>query len=224
MCGPSSALKSLAASATSFAGQVQQQATQVFGSASAVFNNLIGSVQSVVKGGPGQAGWGAAETNAVNSQILNNAAVSARNEKSAVGNAVAAIGGGNTVNPSGLETAVNLQTAQSVENAKSQQEEQATVANYQQGNQNYNAAVTEEMQLPKVFDASSAADKAATDASAAATADQTAISAANNWWQPILGSAIGVGGDIATGGLSGAAKTAASAVNTGDSTTGAGPR
>ena len=122
------------------------------------------TVQSVVKGGPGQAGWGAAETNAVNSQILNNAAVSARNEKSAVGNDVAAIGGGNTVNPSGLETAVNLQTAQSVENAKSQQEEQATVANYQQGNQNYNEAVNEEMQLPKVFDASSGADKAATDA------------------------------------------------------------
>ena len=224
MCGPSSALKSLAANATSFAGQVQQQATQIFGSASTVFNNLIGSVQSVVKGGPGQAGWGAAEASAVNSQILNNAAVSARNEKSAVGNAVAAIGGGNTVNPSGLETAVNLQTAQSVENAKSQQEEQATVANFQQGNQNYNAAVNEEMQLPKVFDASAAVDNAASSANQSATAAQTAVSSANNWWQPILGAAIGVGGDIATGGLSGAASAAASAVNTGDSTTGAGPR
>ena len=224
MCGASGALTSLAASATSFAGQVQQQATQIFGSASTVFNNLMGTIQSVVKGGPGQAGWGAAETNAVNSQILNNAAVSARNEKSAVGNAVAAIGGGNTVNPSGLETAVNLQTAQSVENAKSQQEEQATVANYQQGNQNYNAAVNEEMQLPNVFKASSDADNAANSANQSATADQTAISAANNWWEPILGSAIGAAGNIATGGLTGAASTAARAVNTGDSTTGAGPR
>ncbi len=197
MCGPSSALKNLAASATSFAGQVQQQATQIFGSASTVFNNLMGTIQSVVKGGPGQAGWGAAENNAVNSQILNNAAVSARNEKSAVGNDVAAIGGGNTVNPSGLETAVNLQTAQSVENAKSQQEEQATVANYQQGNQNYNEAVNEEMQLPKVFDASSSADKAATDANTAATTAQTAVDSANNWWQPLLGDAIGAGGKIA---------------------------
>ena len=221
MCGASGALKRLAASATSFAGQVQQQATQIFGSASTVFNNLMGTIQSVVKGGPGQAGWGAAENNAVNSQILNNAAVSARNEKSAVGNDVAAIGGGNTVNPSGLETAVNLQTAQSVENAKSQQEEQATVANYQQGNQNYNAAVNEEMQLPKVFDASSAADNAANSANQSATADQTAISAANNWWEPILGAAIGTAGNIATAGLTGTAK---SAVNTGDSTTGAGPR
>ena len=224
MCGASGALKSLAASATSFAGQVQQQATQIFGSASTVFNNLMGTIQSVVKGGPGQAGWGAAETNAVNSQILNNAAVSARNEKSAVGNDVAAIGGGNTVNPSGLETAVNLQTAQSVENAKSQQEEQATVANFQQGNQNYNEAVNEEMQLPKVFDASSAADNAAVNANDAATKAQTAVSSANNWWEPILGSAIGAAGNIATGGLLGAANTAASAVNTGDSTTGAGPR
>ena len=77
MCGPSSALQNLAANATSFAGQVQQQASQIFGSASTVFNNLMGTIQSVVKGGPGQAGWGAAENNAVNSQILNNAAVSA---------------------------------------------------------------------------------------------------------------------------------------------------
>ena len=199
MCGASTTLTNLAASATSFAGQVQQQATQIFGSASTVFNNLIGSVQSVVKGGPGQAGWGAAETNAVNSQILNNAAVSARNEKSAVGNAVAAIGGGNTVNPSGLETAVNLQTAQSVENAKSQQEEQATVANYQQGNQNYNAAVNEEMQLPKVFDASSDVDKAAISANQSATTEQNAISAANNWWEPIVGTAIGVAGKMIAG-------------------------
>lgn len=201
MCGPSSALKDLAASATSFAGQVQQQATQIFGSASTVFNNLMGTIQSVVKGGPGQAGWGAAENNAVNSQILNNAAVSARNEKSAVGNDVAAIGGGNTVNPSGLETAVNLQTAQSVENAKSQQEEQATVANYQQGNQNYNEAVNEEMQLPKVFDASSGADKAATDAQTAANTAQTAVSSANNWWQPLLGAAIGAGGQVGAAAL-----------------------
>ena len=201
MCGPSAALQNLAASATSFAGQVQQQATQIFGSASTVFNNLMGTIQNVVKGGPGQAGWGAAETNAVNSQILNNAAVSARNEKSAVGNDVAAIGGGNTVNPSGLETAVNLQTAQSVENAKSQQEEQATVANYQQGNQNYNAAVNEEMQLPKVFDASAAEDNAAVNANTAATNAQTAVSSANNWWEPILGSAIGAGGSIGAAAL-----------------------
>ena len=199
MCGPSRALKNLATNATSFAGQVQQQATQIFGSASTVFNNLMGTIQSVVKGGPGQAGWGAAEASAVNSQILNNAAVSARNEKSAVGNAVAAIGGGNTVNPSGLETAVNLQTAQSVENAKSQQEEQATVANYQQGNQNYNAAVNEEMQLPKVFDASSDVDKAAISANQSATTEQNAISAANNWWEPIVGTAIGVAGKMIAG-------------------------
>ena len=201
MCGASGTLKSLAASATSFAGQVQQQATQIFGSASTVFNNLMGTIQSVVKGGPGQAGWGAAENNAVNSQILNNAAVSARNEKSAVGNDVAAIGGGNTVNPSGLETAVNLQTAQSVENAKSQQEEQATVANYQQGNQNYNEAVGQEMQLPKVFDASAAVDNAATNANTAATTAQTAVSSANNWWQPLLGAAIGAGGSMGAAAL-----------------------
>ena len=196
MCGASATLTNLANSATAFAGQVQQQATQIFGSASTVFNNLVGTIQSVVKGGPGQAGWGATETAAVNSQIINNAAANARNEKSAVGNSIAAIGGGNTVSPSGLEVGANLNVAQNVENAKSQQEEQATVANFQQGNQNYTNAVNQEMQLPSVFNASAAADTAAVGANTAATTAQTAVSSANNWWEPLVGAGIGAAGKI----------------------------
>ena len=196
MCGASATLTNLANSATAFAGQVQQQASQIFGSASTVFNNLVGTIQNVVKGGPGQAGWGATEAAAVNSQIINNAAANARNEKSAVGNSIAAIGGGNTVSPSGLEVGANLNVAQNVENAKSQQEEQATVANFQQGNQNYTNAVNQEMQLPSVFNASAAADNAAVGANTAATTAQTAVSSANNWWEPLVGAGIGAAGKM----------------------------
>ena len=205
MCGPTTGQKSATSMITNFATTATNQAAQIFGNSSQIFNNLMSTFQNTVAAGPGQAGWGAAETNAVNSQIVNQAASSARNEKSAVGNAVAAIGGGNQVNPSGLETAVNLQTSEATEAAKSQQLEQATEANFQQGNQNYNNAVRGEEALPSVYGAANQANQTASGAQQQALTAQNEQAQQNNWWQPIvMGAVNGVLG-AATAGLSGAA-------------------
>jgi hypothetical protein len=196
MCGPSSAEKALNSNIQSFASTVESQAKQVFGDVSGLFNSVTASLGKIVAAGPGQQGWGAAETSAVNSQIVNNAATSARNEKSAVGNAVSAIGGGNTVSPSGLATAVNLQTNQAVEATKSQQEEQATVANYQEGNQNYFKAINGEEAAPNMFNAATSATNAASDANKEAVSSQQMIDSQSNWWQPLLAAGIGAAGSL----------------------------
>ena len=217
MCGPSNAMKSLNSTMTGVANQAAQfatnvmgQANQVFGDVSGLFNSVTASLGKIVAAGPGQQGWGAAETSAVNSQIMNNAATSARNEKAAAGNALSAIGGGNAVSPSGLATGINLQTNQAVEATKSSQEEAATVANYQQGTQNYFNAITGEIQAPSMFNAASSMDNAATNAASGAVKDlssaetsQQAIDKANNWWQPMAMGAAGAGLDLITGGLGG---------------------
>jgi len=201
MCGPSSAEKALNNTIQSFASTVESQAKQVFGAVSGLFNSVTASLGKIVAAGQGQQGWGAPETSAVNSQIVNNAATSARNEKSAVGNAVSAIGGGNTVSPSGLATAVNLQTNQAVEATKSQQEEQATVANYQQGNQNYFAAINGEEAAPNMFNAATNATNSANDANQEAVSSQQMIDSQANWWQPLAAAAIGSAGKIASAGM-----------------------
>jgi hypothetical protein len=201
MCGPSSAEKALNNTIQSFASTVESQAKQVFGAVSGLFNSVTASLGKIVAAGQGQQGWGAAETGAVNSQIVNNAATSARNEKSAVGNAVSAIGGGNTVSPSGLATAVNLQTNQAVEATKSQQEEQATVANYQQGNQDYFAAINGEEAAPNMFNAATNATNSANDANKEAVSSQQMIDSQSNWWQPLAAAAIGSAGKIASAGM-----------------------
>jgi hypothetical protein len=141
---------------------------------------------------------------------MNNAATSARNEKAAAGNALSAIGGGNAVSPSGLATGINLQTNQAVEATKSSQEEAATVANYQQGTQNYFNAITGEIQAPSMFNAASSMDNAATSATSGAVKDlssaetsQQAIDKANSWWQPMAMGAAGVGLGMISGGLGG---------------------
>jgi hypothetical protein len=201
MSGLNSAMQGLSSTATNFANTMTSQAKQVFGDVSGLFNSVTGSLGKIVAAGPGQQGWGAAETSAVNSQIVNNAATSARNEKSAVGNAVSAIGGGNTVSPSGLATAVNLQTNQAVEATKSQQEEQATVANYQQGNQNYFAAINGEEAAPNMFNAATNATNSANDANQEAVSSQQMIDSQANWWQPLAAAAIGSAGKIASAGM-----------------------
>lgn len=205
MCGPSDAMKNLNNNIKAFAGTVTNEASQIFGDASGIFNDLKSSLSSIVKGGPSQQGWSAAQTNAVNTQIMENAAASARNVKAATGNAIAAIGGGNTPSASGLEAAVNTNAELGVEAEKSKQLSQATVQNYETGRQNYFQAVNEEAKLPSVFDSSIAANKNVMDANKQAVDSQQSIDTANNWWQPIAMGALTAGESFLTGGLSGLA-------------------
>jgi hypothetical protein len=189
-------MKSLNTSIQNFSGTMVTEATQIFGDVSGLFQSLKGSLDKVVAGGIDQQGWGAAESNAVTSQIMDQAATDARNEKAAAGNAISAIGGGNTVTPSGLATAVTLSTNQAVEAAKSKQLQQATVENYQQGQQNYFNAIGEEEKLPGVFTPATEASKAAVDAETAAVQSEQAIQSAENWWQPLAVAGIGAAGKI----------------------------
>lgn len=205
-CGPSSAEKSLNNDVQSFAATVKGQASEIFGDASSVFNNLKSSLDKTIAGGPDQQGWGQAETNAVNSSIIEQAAVSNRNIKSSVNSALAASGGGNSVSPSGLESTVNLQAAEATEAAKSSQLEQATVANFDTGRENYFKAVGDEAALPGVFSTSVAANDSAGKAYDAANQSQSNMDASKNWWQPLVTAGISAAGGIASAGLSSAMK------------------
>lgn len=202
MCGPSKAMKELNRQVQNFAATTASEAQTIFGDASSIFNDLKTSLGNIVKGGPSQQGWSQAEINAVNSQIVDQAASSARNVKAATGNAVAAIGGGNAVTPSGLATAANLEANLSVEQEKSRQLNQAVVQNYETGRQNYFTAVGQEEQLPSVFNSSNDANRVAQGGYDQALKSQQQIDAASNWWQPLVMAGIGAGASFLTGGLS----------------------
>lgn len=202
MCGPSKAMKNLNNQVQSFAGNTAEEAKQIFGDASGIFNDLKTSLSSIVKGGPSQQGWSQAEINAVNSQIVDQAASSARNVKAATGNAVAAIGGGNSVSPSGLEATVNTEANLGVEAEKSRQLNQAVVQNYETGRQNYFQAVGDESHLTDVFNSSNNANQVAQKGFDQAEQSQQSIDKANNWWQPLVMGGINAGASFLSGGLS----------------------
>jgi len=195
-------MKNLNNQIQAFAGNVANEASTIFGDASGIFNDLKSSLGAIVKGGPDQQGWGAAETNAVNTQIMEQAAANARNVKAAAGNAAAAIGGGNVPTVSGLETAVDTAANLGVEQQKAQQLSQATVQNYETGRQNYFEAVKGEAALPNVFNTPNQANQVADTAYQNAEKSQQSVDSANNWWQPLVMAGIGAGASFLTGGFS----------------------
>src|SRR5208282_5943157 len=105
-CGTRGAENQAAAAQNSFTSQMISEGTQVFGQDNAVFNQLVGNYTPILRAGPSQAGYSAAEDNALKAQIVQSTAVGARNVAAAAKAGVAGVGGGNTVMTSG--TGLNL--------------------------------------------------------------------------------------------------------------------
>lgn len=206
MCGPSSALKTLNKTIQDFSTQVTSEAGTVFGAANSVFNNLIGGLQKIVQGGPSQTGFSEAELNAKNATAVEGGATMARNLKGAVASGTAAIGGGNTVTPSGGTEASILSAEEVAAQQTASAENQVVQQDYEQGNKNYEAAVGQEMQLPSVYGVADQFNKTASSAQQTAQKSQQEMDTASNWWQPLLMKGVTAGLGIATGGISSALK------------------
>jgi hypothetical protein len=182
---------------------MKAEATQVFGTDTKVVNDLVNQAQGIWNAGPSQQGWSAAESNAINSQIINNAAVSGRNVQSAVGNMASAVGGGRAgVGGSGALAATQAGIAESVEAQKSGQLTNATIQNYQQGNQNWQNAGKTLESAPSVFNNTASFNTATQTGLNANMANAQAADAASNWWVKPVEGLVGAGLNMATGGLS----------------------
>lgn len=203
-CGASSGLKAVTNAAKTIASDAAGEAKQVFGAASTVFNNLIGSIQRVVTGGPSQQGYSAGELNSMNAAAIQNGAALARNVEGATGSQVAAIGGGNAVTPSGMTQAETTSAKIAAAEQTATSLNQITQADWAQGNKNYEEAVGQEMQLPNVFNPATSSENAAVGANAEALKAQQAEDTANNWWQPMVTAAIGGASAALTGGATAA--------------------
>ena len=211
MCGPSSAMKSLNKQITSFSGTMVDEAKTIFGDASSMFQTISGAVGKIITGGPSQQGWGAAESAAVTGQIINNAATAGRNIKSAIGSVIGAIGGGNTVAPSGAMSSVVAGALENVENQKTQQLGQATIADYEQGNKNWQFATDAGLKAPGMMTVANDANKNAMGGLQSAQKSQAETDKASNWWQPLVLGAIGTAAKVGTGMLTGGTSLAAGA-------------
>ena len=200
-CGPSSGLKALNNTVQSALTSAQGEAKTVFGAASTVFNNMISGIQRIVNGGPSQAGFSTAQLNAENAAAVQNGATLARNAGGAAASSAAAIGGGNAVTPAGGTQAAVLDAKIAAGEQTATEENQIQQANFAQGNKNYEEAVTQEQNLPNVFNPATSSESQVNAAAGTAESVQKDMDTQSNWWQPMVTGAIGGISSVATAGL-----------------------
>lgn len=210
--GPSAGeVRTGAAQETAYSVATQQAATE-FGDSSKAFNDLMTSMAPIAAAGPGQMGWSAAQSNAVNSQTINQTAAQYKNASAAVQNQIGAEGGGNIALPTGA----NIATEEGLAEAGAQQESAAlsanTIANAEQGNANWKFAEGGIQSAPGVFGTANSATTAGTSAGAASSQTQNNITNAQNSWEQLAVAAISGASSIASAGLSSAASGASSAL------------
>ena len=190
-CGSTSAQNATAAAQSNFYTQMTQQAQQVFGQTSAVFNQLVQSFAPTVQAGPNQQGFSQAEDQNLNSEAITQTGQSYKNAKEAVGDAESSIGGGNQPLPSGASVGANLQLASGAANQTAGELSQIQQANYATGKQNYDTAVQGLENAPGVFNSSAGFSNAATNSGSAAANTENQIAQENNSWVNALTGALG---------------------------------
>jgi len=201
-CGASQGQKDIANQQTSAYQAIQQQAQQVFGGSSKVFNDLVSSLSPIVAAGPNQEGFSPAEKSALQSAAITQTGQAYRNARQAVGESLAAQGGGNVGDVTGgSNTAINLGVAQSAANQTSSELNQIDQADYATGRQNYDNAVQGLSGSTNVFNPATSMDTATTGSGTAAANTQNQIAEQDNSWVGAVSGALGNIGGVETGGL-----------------------
>ena len=200
-CGTHGAENAAAAQQTAFTSQMISEGTAVFGQDSSVFNQLVGAYSPIVKSGPSQEGYSAAEDNAQKAAIIQNAATGYRNAAAATKSGVAGFGGGNTVMTSGTGLNANVGIANEWAGKQATALNQETQANWSQGHQNWLQASQGLQATPGTFNNMSGFNQSAQAGLNANMANAQAQDAASNWWvKPVMGLAGGAA-SMLTGGL-----------------------
>lgn len=216
MCGPSGpsdVMKNEGAASDSFSRLLSSNYQTEFANQQNILDSINHSLSPTIAAGPSQQGFSAGELAALNTGAINNNAAASRNAIQAGANALAGRGG-----DSGLQSGVDKQImstirSQSAGNLANQQTG-IVKANYDQGNANYQRAVSGEQALAGLYDPTAYANsglnanKQAFDQNN--TINQQEQAARAQKWGLVTG-AIGLGADFLTGGLSGLAGSAAGA-------------
>jgi hypothetical protein len=202
-CGASGQQTSTFNQQSALFNQMTSQSATVFGASSSVFQSLINTFAPTLDAGPDQEGLSTGALENLNSGVITNTAQQYKNEKAAVGNAQAAVGGGNVALPSGTNTQTNIELAENAGNQEASQLNQIQQEDYAIGRQNYQNAAAGMEAATNVFNPATGAGSAATGAGAAASTTANQIAQENNSWMSAVSGVLGSVAGAATGGIVG---------------------
>lgn len=199
--GASSSENSINASQQAFQNTLQNDYSQQFANQSSILSSLNNSLSPTVAAGPNQFGYSNGETNALNSSAIQNSAQAYQTAQQGLQNQQAAQGGGNMQLPSGVAAQNDASLAASGANNESNALLGIQNAGYQQGNANYNNAVSALGGVASAYNPTGYAS-ATTSAGSAAMNGASTIqqqNAAASPWGTIGGILGGVAGSIGGG-------------------------
>ena len=208
-CGATQQQKDIGASQQQFYQTLQGQLSAVFGDSSSVFSDLMATYAPIVAAGPNQTGFSAAEDANLRSQAITGTGTAYEHDSQAVGENIAAQGGGNVPGlVSGTNIGTNLSLAESAANQTSGELSQITEANYAQGRQNWLSATQGLAGAPSVFNPATGVASATNTAgeNAANTANQIAQQN-NSWINAVAGLGGAIGGAAINAGFSSGGST-----------------
>ena len=202
MCGATDSQKQVGAEQTSQFQTMVNQAQEVFGNSSSVFNDLVNAMQPIAASGPNQEGFSAAEKSNLDSSAITNTAQAYKNASQAVKESEASVGGGNVDLPGGAQIGADLSVANSGAAQTANEENQINQADYATGRQNFFQASSDLAEAPNVFNPATSAGSAATSSGTAAANTENQIAQENNSWVgAVTGALGGIAGDVVTGGM-----------------------
>jgi hypothetical protein len=196
MCGATEQQTDIANEQQQFYSNAIQQQQQAWGDDQEILSAMKNVYQPIFNAGPSQQGFSSQERAAMNTQVTEGTAQNYAAASKAVGEQLAAQGGGNVDIASGGAAQLKAQVAQSAAQEMSQEQNQITQADWQQGYNNWlNAAqgMSETAQLYNPLGYSGAATNAG---SAAGTTANQIAQENNSWINAALGAAGSVGSAV----------------------------
>jgi|SRR5208282_5080671 len=196
MSGPSSSQIQLQQEQQQFYQQGMQEAAATYGQQQNLLKQMEAVYSPILAKGPNAEGFSGAEKSALEAQAIQGTAGNYTQAARAVGENLAAEGGGDNPLPSGAGEQLKEEVATSAAGQQSQEEQQILQADYAEGEHQFeNAgqalAVASGQLNPTAY------ESAATGAGSAAETTAAAINQEqNSWMAPVLGAVGGIGGAV----------------------------
>lgn len=201
MCGgPSAQQEDLAAQQAAFYKSMTAQQSQQFANQTSILTSLQKSWQPVLDAGINQYGFSKAEDTAMRTQATDLNTQNYQNAAKAASNR-AAIQGGDSYLPSGVQEQIQAGLASDLAGTQSQQQLGITEAGYAQGRQNYEAASSVMSGAAQIYNPQGTANAANTSGSDAYTSAKQNATQSSQMWAQIGGMVGGAAMDVMAPGL-----------------------
>jgi hypothetical protein len=199
MCGASSAQVGLQNAQISFYNEMTADYQQTYSQNQQILKSLTASFSPILAAGPNQEGFSSAELQSLESSATTGVGQNYAAAQKALAIQQGAQGGGNSFVPSGANSEMRGQLAQSAAQQESSEQLGIQQADYQTGQQNYWQAAGALGGVANAYNPTGYSG-AATGAGGAASTTANEVEQANNSWMQLAAGALGATGSALGGG------------------------